>query len=80
MNLPKVALEFLNNKAKAIHAAQPNADDDLFKMGILDSFAIVDFITILEEECEINVPDVDVIATNFQSISAIKHYIESRKV
>ena len=80
MTLPKAALDFLSNKAIEAHAAQPKADDDLFKIGILDSFNIVDFISILEEEFGINIPDADVVFVNFQSINAIEHYVESRKV
>lgn len=80
MTLPKAVLNFLNNKAQEAQVAQPKADDDLFSIGILDSFDIVDFISILEEECGINVPDVDVVRTNFQSINAIENYVASRKV
>jgi acyl carrier protein len=79
MTLPKAVMIFLNNNAKDVGAAQPKADDDLFKAGILDSFALVDLISILEEECGINIPDSDVSAANFQSVNAIENYIESRR-
>ena len=79
MTLSKAILEFLTKKAKEAHVPQPKADDDLFKTGVLDSFTLVDLITIVEEECEINVPDSDVIAANFQSIIAIGYYVESRR-
>lgn len=79
MMLPKTVLNFLNNKAEEAQAAQPKADDDLFQIGILDSFNIIDLISIIEEECGINVPDIDVVATNFQSINAIRNYVESRR-
>lgn len=79
MTLPKVLLDFLNRKAKEAYVEQPKADDDFFKMGILDSFTLVDLIIVLEEECGIKVPDADVIAANFQSINAIERYIESQK-
>lgn len=80
MPLPKAILDFLNYKAKESEAAQLKADDDLFKIGILDSFNIVDLISVIEEECGIKVPDVDVVAKNFQSINAIENYVESRRV
>ncbi|MGB8509855.1 MAG: phosphopantetheine-binding protein [Pyrinomonadaceae bacterium] len=79
MTLPKVVLDFLANNAKQANVTQPDADDNLFKIGVLDSFNVVDLVSILEEECGIEVPDVDVNATNFQSIKAIVHYVESQK-
>lgn len=80
MTLPKAVLDFLNEKATEAHATQLKADDDLFKIGVLDSFNLVDFISILEEECGISVPDVDVVPVNFQSINAIERYVESREI
>lgn len=78
--MPKAVLDFVNNKANESVGTQPKVDDDLFKLGVLDSFNIVDLISVIEEECGINIPDVDVIATNFQSLRAIENYVESRKV
>jgi len=79
MTLPKAVLDFIAKNAKQANAAQPEADDDLLKMGVIDSFTVVDFVTILEEEYGIKIPDEDVNPANFQSIKAIEHYIESRK-
>ena len=46
---------------------------------MLDSFALVDFIGVLETETGIKVPDADVKAANFQTLEAIERYVESRK-
>jgi acyl carrier protein len=53
--------------------------DDLFKAGVLDSFALVDFLAVLEEHAGIKVPDSDVNPSNFQTIQAIERYAEGRK-
>jgi acyl carrier protein len=79
MTLPKAVLDFLSEKAIEAHTAQLKADDDLFKIGVLDSFNLVDFISILEEECGISVPDADVVPVNFHSINAIERYVKSRE-
>lgn len=79
MTMPKAVLDFLAKNARQANVAQPEASDDLFKMGILDSFNVVDLVSILEEECGIEIPDVDVNAATFQSINAMEHYVESRK-
>ena len=44
MALPQGVLDFLNENAQNNGAGQPTEGDDLFKMGALDSFALVDFI------------------------------------
>lgn len=79
MTLSKTVLDYLSNNAKQVGVAQLRADDDLFQLGVLDSFSLVDLISMLEEDCEIKIPDVDVNAGNFQSINAIERYVESWK-
>lgn len=79
MILPRGVLDFLNGNAKKARVPEPKAEDDLFKAGVLDSFALIDFISVLEEQCGISVPDSDVNATNFLTVKAIEHYVESRK-
>lgn len=79
MILPQGVLDFLNESARRARVPPPGADADLFKAGVLDSFALIDFIAVLEEQCGIRVPDPDVNALNFQSLNAIAAYVESRK-
>jgi acyl carrier protein len=79
MALPQGVLDFLNENAQNNGAKEPAAGDDLFKMGALDSFALVDFIGVLEGETGISVPDSDVKAANFQTLEAIESYVASRK-
>jgi acyl carrier protein len=79
MALPQGVVDFLNENARTNGAEQPGAGDDLFQMGVLDSFALVDFVTVLEQETGISVPDGDVNPANFQSIEQIERYIESKR-
>jgi acyl carrier protein len=79
MALPQGVTDYLNENAQNNGAGQPAAGDDLFKSGVLDSFALVDFIGVLESETGITVPDSDVKAANFQTLEAIERYVESRK-
>ena len=79
MTLPEPVLAFLNERSEAAGAAPPQRDDDLFKLGVLDSFALVDFLTIVEDNCGITIPDSDVNAANFQNIEIIERYLEQRK-
>jgi acyl carrier protein len=53
-------------------------DESLFDCGILDSFALPDIVSVLEEEFGIQVPDSDLTPRRFESIASIGRYIESR--
>src|SRR5260370_6546044 len=41
MSLPQAAITFLNHNAATNSAAPPKAEDDLFQIGALDSFALL---------------------------------------
>jgi acyl carrier protein len=79
MALPQGVIDALNQNAQTAGVEQPKSGDDLFKTGVLDSFALVDFVAVLEQECGITVPDSDVNPANFQTIEAIENYVASRK-
>ena len=79
MALPQGIIDYLNENAQTNGVEQPQANDDLFQMGVLDSFALVDFVTVLEGETGIKVPDSDVNPANFQTIEAIERYVASRQ-
>jgi D-alanine--poly(phosphoribitol) ligase subunit 2 len=53
-------------------------DDSLFDSGLLDSFALPDMVTAIENEFGIQVPDADLTPRKFESIASIGRYIESR--
>ena len=79
MALPQGVTDYLNENAQNSGAGKPANGDDLFKTGVLDSFALVEFIGVLEAETGIKVPDSDVRPTNFQTLEAIERYVESHK-
>ena len=79
MALPQTVLDLLSENARNNGAEVPQDGDDLFQTGALDSFALVDFITLLEEQCGIRVPDADVNPANFQTIAAIEAYVDAHR-
>lgn len=79
MSLPQSAIDFLNDNATNNGGRKPDAGDDLFSIGALDSFALVDFVTVLEQQCGIKVPDADVSPGTFRTIEAIERYVAARK-
>ncbi|MBX9604515.1 MAG: acyl carrier protein [Bryobacteraceae bacterium] len=58
---------------------QPAGAESLFDSGILDSFALPDMVSALEQEFAISVPDSDLTPRKFESIDRIAAYIESRR-
>jgi acyl carrier protein len=62
-------------------AQQPVPDDpeeSLFESGLLDSFALPDLVSALEQEFSIKVPDADLNPRKFDSISRMEAYLSSR--
>ena len=79
MTLPPAIIDFLNANAQNNGAGPPGRSDDLFQLGALDSFALVDFVTLLEQQCGIKIPDADVNPANFRDLETIERYVESRR-
>lgn len=56
----------------------PSHEESLFASGLLDSFALTDFVTGLEEEFEVTIPDSDLSARKFDTVDKVATYL-SRK-
>jgi acyl carrier protein len=56
----------------------PGVDDSLFVSGLLDSFALTDFVTGLEEEFGVTIPDSDLSARKFDTIGKVQTYLASK--
>ena len=57
----------------------PSDDESLFESGTLDSFALPDLITALEEEFGISIPDSDMNPRKFESVARIGEYLDARQ-
>jgi acyl carrier protein len=56
----------------------PNKDESLFASGLLDSFALTDFVCGLEEEFGVTVPDSDLSARKFDTIDKVAVYLSAK--
>jgi acyl carrier protein len=54
-----------------------NREVSLFDAGVLDSFDLVDFVSDLENEFNVKVPDNDLHPTKFESIAKIAAYLSN---
>lgn len=53
-------------------------DENLFDTGIIDSAGLISFISFIEEEYGISIPDEDLLPEHFSSVSVIAAYIRKR--
>ena len=68
---------------KVLHAVAgrdltPDADESLFSSGLLDSFALPDFVSGLEQEFNVQIPDSDLSARKFDTIARVETYLEAK--
>jgi acyl carrier protein len=70
---------FIREKIEEIAFVQVKIDDQLWTGRILDSITIVELIVELEGEYGIEIPMVDVVEENFNSVRLIMAYIERLK-
>jgi acyl carrier protein len=69
-------IEILRNVTKKDVNIAP--DESLFDSGILDSFALPDLVSALEQEFSIQIPDSDLNPRKFDSIEKIEQYLDAR--
>ena len=53
-------------------------DESLFESGLLDSFALPDLVSALEEEFSIKVPDADLNPRKFDSVTRMEAYLSGK--
>ncbi len=67
-------------QAVAGEAISPEEDESLFSSGLLDSFALPDFVSGLEQEFHVTIPDSDLSARKFDTISKVQNYLADKGV
>lgn len=78
MNYIDPLTNFVQNELAKGKKAVIQPDDDLLTEGIIDSLGILQLVSFLEEEFDLQVADEDVVLENFQSISALNTYLQTR--
>jgi len=69
---------YLQQMAAAQGVALPPETESLFGSGVLDSFGLLEFVEFIEEELNIQIPDDDLLAGNFETVAKIRVYISER--
>ena len=73
--LPAGVMNFLNQAAAETRTSLPDRDSSLFQSGVLDSFTLVDFVTLLESEFNIKIDDANLRPENFDTIARVEDFI-----
>jgi acyl carrier protein len=77
--LPESVLNYLQQSAQQARTELPAYNASLFSAGVLDSFALVDFVALLETECGIRVADADLRPENFDTMAKVETFIARAK-
>jgi acyl carrier protein len=52
---------------------------DLIEKGAIDSMSLLRLISFIEQNCQISVPDEDMLPENFRSLAAIRSFVARRQ-
>ncbi len=53
-------------------------ETELFSSGLVDSFAMIDLISFVEERCSIRLKPAEITLDNFDSVACIVSFLENR--
>jgi acyl carrier protein len=71
-------VKLLQQIADAQGVVLPSDKESLIDSGVLDSFGLLEFLTAIEEEFNMKIPDDDLIPSKFDTIEKIRAYINGR--
>ena len=77
--LPTTVMSYLQEAASQARTALPAREASLFSSGVLDSFALVDFVALLETECGIRVADAELRPENFDTLAKVESFVARAK-
>ncbi len=78
--LPQIILSYLQQAAREARTEIPDQNTSLFDAGLLDSFSLVEFVTLLETEVGLKVSDADLRPETFDTVAKIEAYIANAGV
>ena len=77
--LPTTVMNYLQQAAQQARTELPAYNASLFSAGVLDSFALVDFVALLESECGIQVADAELRPENFDTLAKVESFVTRAK-
>jgi acyl carrier protein len=71
-------VELLREIADVQGVVLPSDQESLFDAGVMDSFGLLEFLTALEKELDVTIPNEDLVPSNFDTIAKIRSYLNGR--
>jgi len=69
---------YLRKIAEGEGVPLPSETESLIESGVLDSFGLLEFVSVIEEASNMKIPDDDLVPANFETIAKIRSYINGR--
>jgi len=69
---------YLRETAEVQGVTLPPETESLIEAGVLDSFGVLEFVTMIEQEMNIKIPEDDLVPSNFETIAKINEYVNGR--
>ena len=76
LNGEQKIVDFIRDDIVAGQPVEFDRDTSLLESGLIDSMGLFRLITFLEETFNIRIPESDMVAENFQSVSKISEHVE----
>jgi acyl carrier protein len=77
--ITEVIRRFLTERAWLIDDTKMSESDSLLEKGVIDSVAMVELVSFIEEKFEIRIHDEELMPENFDSLGAIATFITSKR-
>jgi acyl carrier protein len=77
-NVQERVLKILRSVGRGALPSPLDPEQSLFDSAVLDSFALPELVTALEQEFAISIPDADLTAQTFESLRRIVSYVDKK--
>ena len=72
-------LEYMRARFPAAQGIRLEEERSLLDSGVIDSLGILDLVAFMEETFDMEATDEDLVPENFDSVSALVRYVESKR-
>jgi acyl carrier protein len=77
MSTSNILLDYIKKELAVGSKRNIQMDDDLLSAGIIDSLGVLQLVSFIEEQFNIQMPDEDVVLENFQSVNSLASYLDN---
>ena len=71
--------QYIRMRFPAAKSIEVDSEFSLLDSGVIDSLGILDLVEYIEESFEIQAADEDLVPENFETVSALVRFVESKR-